>query len=128
MILVDTSIWVDHLRVGVPRLSAELERGMVLMHPFVLGEMACGRMRNREEVLRLLRGLPSAPLASDEEALAFIEAHGLMGRGIGYVDVHLLAATALAGGAGLWSRDRRLAEVAGEMGLAYAVAGDPRPG
>lgn len=101
---------------------------MVLMHPFVLGEMACGRMRNREEVLRLLRGLPSAPLASDEEALAFIEAHGLMGCGIGYVDVHLLAATALAGGAGLWSRDRRLAEVAGEMGLAYAVAGDPQLG
>lgn len=101
---------------------------MVVMHPFVVGEIACGRLRDRREVLRLLRGLPAVPVASDDEALAFIERRGLMGRGIGYVDVHLLAATALAGGARLWSRDGRLAQVAGEMGFAYSVPGEPRHG
>lgn len=78
-------------------------------------------MRNRQEVLRLLRGLPVSPVASDDEALELIEEQGLMGRGIGYVDVHLLASTALARNLGLWSRDRRLAEVASELGLAFTV-------
>lgn len=126
MILVDTSVWVDHFRKGEPRLSSELERGVVFMHPFVLGELACGHLRNRGEVLRLLRQLPAAPVASDEEALGFIEDRGLMGRGIGYVDVHLLAATALAGDLRLWSRDRRLADVAGDMGLGFTFPGEPK--
>lgn len=120
MILVDTSVWVEHLRQGEPPLAAALEEARVLMHPFVLGELACGHLRNRAEVLRLLGSLPAAPTATDAEALGFIERHALMGRGIGYVDVHLLASAALATPARLWTRDRRLAAVAGELGLAWA--------
>lgn len=118
MILVDTSIWVNHLREGDSRLAEALTRRLVVIHPFVVGEIACGRMRDRGEVLRLLRALPLSPVATHEEALAFIEERRLMGRGIGYVDVHLLASTALAGTLRLWSGDRRLVEVASELGLA----------
>ena len=120
MILVDTSVWVDHLRDGAPALAAALEQGSVLMHPFVLGELACGNLKNRGEVLRLLGDLPAAPLATDPEALDYIERRALMGRGIGYVDVHLLASAALAGAARLWTRDKRLAAVAADLKLAYA--------
>ena len=119
MILVDTSIWVDHLRAGDDGLAAALERGLVFTHPFIVGELACGRIRNRQEVLGLLRSLPVVPVATDDEALQYIDSHQLMGRGIGYVDVHLLASTALADGPRLWTRDRRLAEVANELGTAY---------
>jgi predicted nucleic acid-binding protein len=120
MILVDTSVWVDHLRDGAPALAAALEQGSVLMHPFVLGELACGNLKNRGEVLGLLGDLPAAPLATDPEALNYIERRALMGRGIGYVDVHLLASVALAGAARLWTRDKRLAAVAADLKLAYA--------
>jgi predicted nucleic acid-binding protein len=120
MILVDTSVWVDHLRDGAPALAAALEQGGVLMHPFVLGELACGNLKNRGEVLRLMGDLPAAPLATDPEALNYIERRALMGRGIGYVDVHLLASVALAGAARLWTRDKRLAAVAADLKLAYA--------
>lgn len=119
MILVDTSVWIDHLRSGEPGLSEALEGGQVLMHPFVLGELACGNLKNRREVLRLLGDLPAAPTASEREALGFIERRALMGRGIGYLDVHLLAATALYGDARLWTRDRRLATAAAELELAF---------
>ena len=120
MILVDTSVWVDHLRDGAPALAAALEQGRVLTHPFVLGELACGNLKNRGEVLQLLGELPAAPMATDPEALDFIERRALMGRGIGYVDVHLLASVALAGTAQLWTRDKRLAAVAADLELAYA--------
>ena len=120
MILVDTSVWVDHLRDGTPALAAALEQGRVLTHPFVLGELACGKLKNRGEVLQLLGALPAAPMATDPEALDFIERRALMGRGIGYVDVHLLASVALAGTAQLWTRDKRLAAVAADLELAYA--------
>jgi predicted nucleic acid-binding protein len=86
---------------------------------FVLGELACGNLHNREAVLRLLQDLPQAPLASDAEVLFFIERHRLMGRGMGYIDAHLLAATALAAPARLWTRDRRLAAAARDLGLAH---------
>ena len=119
MILVDTSLWVDHLRKGAPRLAAALEQGSALMHPFVLGELACGNLKNRREVLRLLGDLPGAPVATDREVLDFIERRALMGRGMGYIDVHLLASVALAGSARLWTRDKRLAAVAAELELAY---------
>lgn len=109
MILVDTSVWIDHLRSGEPSLAAALEGGRVMMHPFVLGELACGNLKNRGEVLKLLGDLPAAPTATDPEALEFIERRALMGRGIGYIDVHLLASIALSGDARLWTRDRRLA-------------------
>lgn len=118
MILADTSVWVDHLRAGVPPLAKALEQARVLMHPFVIGELACGNLRNRAELLRLLGELPAAEVATSDEALGFIDKHALMGRGIGYVDVHLLAATALEGDAGLWTRDRRLEEIARHLGLA----------
>ncbi len=120
MILVDTSVWVDHLRTGVPALAAALEEGSVLMHVFVRGELACGNLKNRGEVLRLLGELPGAPMATDSEALDFIERRALMGRGIGYIDVHLLASVALSGTARLWTRDKRLATVAAGLKLAYA--------
>ncbi len=119
MILVDTSVWIDHLRSGDPALASALEGGRVLMHPFVLGELACVNLENRGEVLRLLGDLPAAPTATDPEALGLIERRALMGRGIGYIDVHLLASSALAGVALLWTRDRRLAAVAAELELAF---------
>ena len=122
MILIDTSVWIDHLRAGDQAVAAALEHGNVLMHPFVLGEIACGNLsKNRSEVLRLLAQLPAAPTATDDEALVFIERHALMGCGIGYIDVHLLAAVALAGKSRLWTRDKRLAAVAAELELAHAT-------
>lgn len=119
MVLVDTSVWIDHLRKGDAALRAALQAGQVLMHPFVIGELACGNLNNRAGLLALLRDLPSAPVATDTEALGFLDRHALMGRGIGYLDVHLLASTALANPARLWTRDKRLAKVAGYLNLTY---------
>lgn len=119
MILADTSVWIDHFRKREPALIAALEAGQVLMHPFVVGELACGNLTNRVELLSLLRDLPPAPLATDAEALGFIDRHELMGRGIGYIDVHLLASVALAGPARLWTRDKRLAIVADSLKLEF---------
>lgn len=122
MILVDTSVWVAHLRAGDPALAALLDGNRVAMHPFVLGELACGNLRRRAELLALLGRLPRVAVARDDEVLFFIERHALMGRGIGYGDAHLLAAVALDGGARLWTRDKRLHALAGELGLAVAAA------
>jgi predicted nucleic acid-binding protein len=122
VILVDTSVWVEHLRRGEAGLAASLQAERVLMHPFVLGELACGNLRNRNELLALLGRLPRVPVAADAEVLAFIERRALMGRGIGYVDVHLLASVALSGTARLWTFDRRLAAVAAELDLAFDSA------
>ena len=108
MILVDTSIWIDPLRAGEPRLVELLNAGRTLAHPFVIGELACGNLKNREAVLSLLQNLPAVPVATDDEVLFFIEKHGLMGRGIGYVDAHLLSAVSLAGTGRLWTRDKHL--------------------
>lgn len=119
MILVDTSVWIDHLRSNDAALVSALEAGNVLMHPFVLGEIACGNLKNREEILSLLSKLPMAPAVADSEALAFIERRRLMGRGLGYLDVHLLAAVALDGAATLWTRDRALDRVAADLNIAY---------
>lgn len=116
MILVDTSIWVDHLRRGEPNLDTLLNRNEVLVHPLVIGELACGNLKDRKTVLDLFRPMPAASEAGHDEVLFMIERHQLMGRGIGYVDAHLVAA-ALIDGAGLWTRDRRLAAVIGELGL-----------
>ena len=119
MILVDTSVWIAHLRKGAPALAAALEQGNILMHPFVLGELACGNLKSRREVLRLLGDLPGAPQATNPEVMDFIEQRALMGRGLGYIDVHLLASVALAGTARLWTLDKRLAAVAADLKLAY---------
>ena len=118
MILVDTSVWIDHLRRGEAELVTALGREQALLHPFVIGELACGNLKNREEVLSLLQELPKATVATDTEVLSFIERRGLMGRGIGYLDVHLLASAALTE-AQLWTKDRRLAAAAGELNLIF---------
>ena len=116
MILVDTSVRVEHLRHGLPRLATLLQEGEVLIHPWVIGELACGNLRNRSQVLELMQGLPAATVASDAEVLLLIERDRLMGRGIGYVDAHLLASARLSH-CWLWTQDRRLAAVAQEQWL-----------
>ena len=121
--LVDTSVWIDHLRHGDSELAAALGAGHVDMHPFVVGEVACGNLRARTEVLGLLLALPPIAVATDNEVLFFIDEHELMGRGgvgIGYVDAHLLASARL-GGVMLWTRDKRLHATAAELGLAHAA-------
>jgi predicted nucleic acid-binding protein len=115
MILADTSVWIDHLRQSDPRLAGELEAGNVAMHPFILGELACGNLRFRSRLVQLLRELPNVPVATNDEVLHFIEERRLMGRGLGLIDVHLLASVMLAEGTTFWTRDRRLADVAGEL-------------
>ena len=119
MVLVDTSVWIDYLRSEEPNLVYLLNENQVLVHPFVIGELALGDLRNREELLSLLGGLPETPVATDDEVLFFVERHRLMGRGIGYVDAHLLAAATLAGHMPLWTSDRRLLDVAAGLNLAY---------
>ena len=114
--LVDTSVWVDHLRRGDPALSILLSREEVECHPFIIGELACGFLRRRSEVLPLLQRLPRVPMSSHEEVLTFVERHRLMGRGIGWIDAHLLASASLAASR-LWTRDRRLAQVARMLDL-----------
>jgi len=121
MILVDTSVWVDHLRSGDEGLATSLTMNRVLMHPFVLGELACGNLHNRQEVLALLKDMPQAAIATNDEVLFFIERQALMGRGLGYVDMHLLGAAALDGSAKLWTRDKRLRAVANALELAYEM-------
>lgn len=121
MILVDSSIWIDHLRAGEPALAELLNAGRVLTHPFVVGELACGNLKNRKQVLSLLQDLPAAPVATEEEVLFFIERRGLMGKGIGYVDAHLLASISVTGTGRLWTRDKRLDAVAGSIGLAFKM-------
>ena len=117
MILVDTSVWIGHLRKGDETLASALEEGEVLTHPFVIGELSCGNIRNRGEVLRLLEELPRAREATHDEVMAMIEHRRLMGIGLGYVDAHLLAAAALTPSASLWTRDRRLSSAAVRLGL-----------
>ena len=115
MILVDTSVWIDHLRTQDRRLSDLLQQ----MHPMVVGELACGNLRNRQEVLTLLGNLPEVTVATHDDVLFFIERYRLMGRGIGYVDTHLLAAAALSEPTRLWTRDTRLMNAAADLNLAY---------
>lgn len=118
MILVDTSVLIHHLRRGDEALAAALDSNEVLMHPFVMGELACGNLGDqREEIRHLLADLPRAIVATDEEVLGFIDRRTLMGCGIGYVDAHLLASVTLTEGARLWARDKRLAHVAANLRL-----------
>ncbi len=122
MILVDTSVWVEHLRSASAMLGELLDEGEVLGHPFVVGEVALGNLRQRDDILRALQRLPQAASASHREVLHFIDREALYGRGIGYVDAHLLAAARLTVGAKLWTRDRRLQVVAVQLGLATALS------
>lgn len=120
MILADTSVWVDHLRANDEGLSALLETGGVVCHPFVVAEIALGSLRDRATVLGLLDGLPAPPVATPGEVRALIEARRLHGRGIGFVDASLLASCLLVPGTGLWTRDRRLGAAAASLGLGTA--------
>jgi hypothetical protein len=122
VILVDTSVWVEHLRADNEILIELLEGGEVLGHPFVIGELALGSLRRRDAFLSDLRDLPQATIAWDDEVLDLIDHEVLFGRGIGYVDAHLLAAARLTAGSKLWTRDRRLHAVAAQLGLAAALS------
>jgi predicted nucleic acid-binding protein len=117
VILVDTSVWVDHLRRGDRELATALESGEVVCHEFVIGELACGRISVRAEILNLLEALPRAPLVEHEELISFVERHGLAGVGIGWIDAHLLASARLAQ-LELWTRDARLRREALRVGAA----------
>ncbi len=118
MILVDTSVWIDHLRTGNRRLQALLGDVEVLTHPFVVGELACGARYNRDEVLSLLRVLPEADAAEHAEVMSFLERERLYGRGIGWIDAHLLASARLSD-APLWTLDRRLSGIAAALKLSF---------
>jgi predicted nucleic acid-binding protein len=122
VILVDTSVWVEHLRTDDKRLRALLDGGEVLGHPFVIGELALGNLRRRDAFLSDLQDLPQATVATDEEVFHFIDHQALFGRGIGYVDAQLLAAARLMAGTRLWTRNRRLERVATELGLAATLS------
>jgi predicted nucleic acid-binding protein len=121
VILVDTSVWVDHLRASDKVLAGLLDTGMVLTHPFVIGELALGNLRQRELILGTMSRLPQASVVTDAEVLHFIDRHALFGRGVGYVDIHLLAAVRLTAGASLWTHDKRLHGVADQLGLAMTL-------
>jgi predicted nucleic acid-binding protein len=118
MILVDTSVWVDHFRHQSHALSALLDEGRVACHPFVIGEVALGALKNRTEILASLAELPAAPAADHGEVLSMIERRALAGTGIGWVDAHLIASTLVAHGR-LWTVDRRLGEAARTLGISW---------
>lgn len=122
MILVDTSVWIDHFQRSDPHLQRLLRRDRVLCHPIVVGEIAIGSFRQREAILSKLRDLPTLTAAGHDEVLRFISHHSLYGQGIGYIDAHLLAAVRLTPGSTLWTRDKRLHEVAESFNLAFRPA------
>jgi predicted nucleic acid-binding protein len=122
MILVDTSVWIDHFRQGDVELTRLLNTGQVLTHQFVIGELALGNIQNRSFIISTLQNLPQATAASDEEVLRFIERHVLFGSGIGYIDAHLLAATLLSPGSFLWTRDKQLLAESVRLGVCVNLA------
>lgn len=121
MILVDTSVWVDHLREHDEQLATLLEAGRVCIHPFVLGEIALGSLRNRQTIIGNLKNLPLITTTTFEEALFFLEEFQLFSRGIGYVDCHLLAATKMSADTLLWTRDKRLLKIARDLNLHFTI-------
>lgn len=121
MILADTSVWADHLRAPDPMMAACLEVDEILLHPFVIGELAMGSMPRYHEVIASLTKLSQTDIAKPEHVLFLVQEHRLMGTGIGYIDAHLLASTRMIPGAQLWTRDKRLLRVATAMGVASAL-------
>jgi len=126
MVLVDTSVWIDHLRKTSSRLAGLLDDGEVAIHPFVIGELACGNLANRKEILSLLHSLPAVQRVEDDEILFFIEQHSLAGRGLGLIDVHLLASSKMSEHP-LWTKDKRLTAAAEELGLGVGPIPMPWP-
>jgi predicted nucleic acid-binding protein len=118
MVLVDTSIWVAHLRKGNRQLELMLMDAEVICHPFIIGELACGNIKNRNEILSLLKSLPSAPVLEFDELMFFIDENQMMGIGIGFLDVHLLASARIAG-TSLWTADKKLKSAANKLSLNY---------
>jgi predicted nucleic acid-binding protein len=116
MVLVDTNIWINHFRKNDAKLVANLNMGSVASHPFIIGELACGNLNNRKEILELFQSLPSVPTVDSDEFLTFVESNSLMGKGLGYVDIHLLASAILAG-IELWTNDRRLRRASQGLGI-----------
>ena len=116
MTLIDTSVWVTHLRVGSSPLISLLQEGLVLTHPYVIGELACGMLKNRSEILTLLQTLPEARISEHHEVLLLLESQKLFGKGLGWVDVSLLASAKLAG-CGLWTVDGSLQQAATTLGI-----------
>jgi predicted nucleic acid-binding protein len=123
MVLVDTSVWIDHLRRGTTGLDLPLSNGQVLCHPFIIGELACGHLRQRTTILALLQTLTIVRIAEEHEVLQFIERHKLMGKGLGYVDVHLLTSSLLSH-VPIWTHDKRLGDAAATLGIRYSSADD----
>jgi len=121
MILADTSVWVQHFRRDDPRLRELLIDGQIRMHPFVIGEIACGNLRSRQKLLNDLRGLPAAISAGQEEVLGFLEQHRLFGQGITWIDAHLLASARLSN-CRLWTLDTRLLAAAKRLHMGYSAA------
>jgi len=122
VILVDTSIWIGHLGAGRSTLAELLEHSLVLGHPWVIGELALGRLARRHEVIGLLTNLPRATVATTDEVLTLVDNHGLYGEGIGYVDAQLLTATRLTPDARLWTADKPLVAAASRLGCAFDPA------
>jgi predicted nucleic acid-binding protein len=122
MILVDTSVWVDHLQHGNTALFELLNQRQILSHPFVVGELALGSLRQRAVILQALYSLPGAVCASDDEVLELISSCHLHGKGLGYVDVHLLAAARLSPSSQLWTLDKRLQAAASTLGVLFAAS------
>jgi predicted nucleic acid-binding protein len=118
MVIVDTSIWVTHLRQGSRQLEKLLMDAEVMCHPFIIGELASGNLKNRNEIISLLQSLPMAPTIEFDEFLFFIDRYHLMGKGLGFVDVHLLASAQLTG-IQLWTADKRLRSVADQLELTF---------
>ena len=118
MVLVDTSIWVTHLRQGSRKLEKLLMDAEVMCHPFIIGELACGNLKNRNEIISLLQSLPMAPTIEFDEFLFFIDRNHLMGKGVGFVVVHLLASAQLFG-IPLWTADKRLKSAADQLELTF---------
>jgi predicted nucleic acid-binding protein len=122
VILADTSVWVDHLRAGDDSLARLLDSGRILAHPFIIGELALGNLRQRQTILASLQDLPRASVATDQEVMHFIERHALAGLGIGYINANLLASTRLTAGSSLWTRNKRLLRAAERLGLATKLS------
>jgi predicted nucleic acid-binding protein len=118
MVLVDTSVWVFHLRAGNAELETLLNKSQVMCHQYVIGEIACGNIKNRTEILTLLQRLPQVTHAKHEEVMGFIETHKLMGKGLGYIDLHL-AVSAKLSGISMWTLDKRLDETNKELGINF---------
>lgn len=118
-VLIDTSVWIDHFATTNQMLADLLTLHWVLIHPLVIGELACGNLKDREKVIQLLDDLPVARVAAHDEVMRFIMIHKIYGKGVGYTDVSLLASVMLQPGLELWSADKRLAELAGKHGVRF---------